>query len=241
MGGPMTERKRNLFEKIKQTKIDTGDGIFWVDDDDLDNFSDDIEENPEAILDTREINGKTWNEQVIGAVYDDYQGTFLDEDCPECGHLMVRPNNVGNIFDDKMPTTWKHCSNYDCEYATPEMKKAWEDEKQRWEDMKNAPPAPQFRVEGETFQQFCERVGMQMDGRKGRNNYQLDECVRCKKQALDPSDFYQTKEYAIAVFHHEGCDNGPSVCLPLGEKQKEWAELLGTVRDHLSPPDGGAS
>ncbi len=219
-------RKQNPFERIKQTRIvdEDNDIDWWVDDEDLDNYADWYEDDPDVLKEKREISAHEWNKHLIGSIYDDHQGVYLDEDCPLCAHLLVHPSQVGDLIgNDEVPLAMKHCSNWECKYATHEFL----EEQIRSDEAEKGPKKEwtKLRLVDETIAEFCHRNKVSLFSRNG--DYVMDECVVCKKKPLEASDWYQTKDYAVVEFQHDGCDNGPCTMVPLGDKAKMWAGLLG--------------
>lgn len=199
---------------------DDNDIDWWIDDEDLEDYSDHFEEYPEALIETREISGLEWNNKVVGSIYDDHQGFYLDEDCPECGHFLVHPNSIGDLYREEVPLTMKHCSNLECKYATFDFIEA----SLKADQPKVVKEWTKLRLVNETIEEFCHRNKLSLFERNG--DFVMKECIVCKQQKLEPDDWYQTKEYAVVTFNHEGCDNGPCTMVPLGDKKKEWSKLF---------------
>ena len=147
----------------------------------------------------------------IGSVFGDYEGTVVDYDCPECGHLLVQDND-GN-------PSHKFCS--DCSWFSPELAKHHADKEAEF-SANRGKEVPKLRVEGDTLEAFMERHGFREGREVGK------ECTVCKRKDLPVTDFYvSTEGYAIISFTHEDCSNGgPAAMLPLGKKKEEWNKLL---------------
>lgn len=216
----MTKRK-NPFVRVKQTYYeDGGDVHWWVDEDELEEFKSNFceesdEENMPKATATREISGRDWNKFIIEqCTFDDHQGDFVDEDCPQCEHFLVHINNS--------PEDTRICSNFDCEYENDSLKKYYAEEEAEILEAKNSPPKPKFRVVDQTLEQFCKQHGFKFDDRITKMT-----CIVCKKLIPNP-DFFLQDGYAIINYDHEDCENnGPTIATPVSKKKiDEWAKLL---------------
>lgn len=216
----MTKRK-NPFVRTKQLFYDDGLDIhWWVDEEDHKWFLDQFSDLEPKLLDERTINGKEYNEWMIGNQFGDYEGEYVDEDCPLCEHLLVLPD-CHSMSDKYTPNGKEYfCSNFECDYENEHYKAYREEDARYWEEFRNKPESPKFREVGQTLEQFVERYKF------GRFEKEV-ECTVCKR-TVPVSDFYLSFGYAIISYSHEDCSNGgPSVLRPQGEKAKEWANLLG--------------
>lgn len=226
--------RTNLFERIKQHFVDDEcDMHWWIDDDELEEFkkvhSDSFDSGEAKITDTREVSGKEWNNWWIGGVWGDFEGVIVNEDCPECGHLLVDPERE-NREGESLPKC-RYCT--DCDYMSDEFKKHREDDKKYWKELRNKPPEKKIKLEGETVIEFAKRVGIQMFKKTGyyikSDNY-WTKCTVCKRE-VPANDYYigQDSGFAVITFSHEDCTNGgPCIGVPFKkETKKEWANLLG--------------
>lgn len=209
----MTQRK-NPFVRVKQTFFeDGGDVHWWVDEDELEEFKSNFcdpeetdEENLPKATATRELNGRDWNKFIIEQCsFDDHQGVFIDQDCPECGHFMVQLNSCNE----------KELMCSDCEYQTPELVEYYKKEDEEIEASKNKPPSPKIREVGQTLEQFIEKHFHHSKDIK----YRQTSCCVCKRELTNP-DFYIQGGYAIISFKHEDCTNGgPCHAVPFSQKK----------------------
>lgn len=216
------KKKTNLFEKIKQFHVvDIPEISWWIDECDWPNFKDmfpDLfEDGNNPVKGERILNGKEWNDWIIGSVFGDYEGHVMDEECPDCGHLLVAPNEAEGEFKGKSP---RFCS--ECEFVNDDLIAIEEEEEAESERARNAPSEPKIRLEGQTLEQFCNKYGFKYPEALKMN------CIQCKRD-ITPSDFYRTKSMAIIIYSHThtGCQNQPAHVSPQGEKRKEWKDLLG--------------
>jgi uncharacterized protein with PIN domain len=225
----MTKRKSNPFERIKQYYVEDKDNdiYWWINEDGWEEFKDNFQD---FFLDpkfhegkTREINGKQYNEWLFEQSFGEFEGTIVDADCPECGHLLVKTESeIGFDEEDKKLYEGLHdlffCS--DCTYRSEDQIKLDQREADKWEAIKNAPEKPKFRVPGQTLEEFI-------------NHYKFDKlrledkvCVVCKKE-VEVSDFYRTEDHAVIIFKHEGCTNsGPAIFIPQGKNAEQWKKLF---------------
>jgi len=206
----MTKKRENLFERIVQYYVsDKDDNInWWVNEEDMANFrishKDFFDEDPDFVKETRTISGKEFNDWLIGNTFGDHEGSFIDKDCPECGHLLV-------VRDEDLPDE-VFCS--DCDYCSEEMIKADNDF-----DIELKQPEVKLRIPGDTLEEFKNRYGFS-------EGIEETVCIICKK-VVPVSDFYRGRDMAVIDYKHEGCTNGgPSVCRPLGELEKKFLKLF---------------
>ena len=229
-------KRKNDFEWIKQEFYEDGGDIhWWIDEDEIEEFllswGDDV---PNGTMlkktDERTIRGKEYNEWMIGNVFGDYEGDFVDEDCPECEHLLVKPNRHEDYFTGNE----LHCSNHDCKWHNEAMKTFWDKNEAEWAEMRdpNKPEEIKIRIAGETIFEFAKRVGLELDG-KGNfyikdDNYWTD-CMVCKR-SIPADDFYigQGTGFAMITFSHDDCTNGgPCIGTPFKKETKEeWGKLI---------------
>lgn len=217
----MTKRK-NPFVRIKQYFYEDGDDICcWVDEDFVDEFlsihSDWLEPDetgniPLKCTEERILNGKAYNEWIIGNTYGDYEGIYVDEDCPECEHLLILPE----CYDDILPVNARFCSS--CDYENKEFKEYIKERDARWK--RDDKPLPRIKEVGQTLDEFIEKYGFV------RFEKEI-ECVVCNR-VVPVSDYYRSGGYAIISYEHDNCTNGgPCVAIPQGKEAKRWGEILG--------------
>ncbi len=109
-------------------------------------------------------NRQYMKENVFGWPFNDYNTAFIDQDCPECEHLLFTVNDEpGSI-----------CTNYQCKYVTKERMEYQKKKDDEWEALRNAPPLPQFREEGQTLEEFRKKYKFSVSSDDERL------CVRCK-------------------------------------------------------------
>lgn len=227
----MTQR-RNPFVRVKQFYVEDEnfDMNWWIDEEDLESFKKNWccekgEDGPKwedcHKGDTRELSGKAWNEWMIGSHWGDFEGIFMDEDCPECGCFLIQPAGL----DEELATgKERHCSSHDCVYTNTAFDTYSRIDQDKWDEIRNAPEPPKFRIEGETVEKFAERHGIDLERMADK------DCVKCK-QTTAPNDWYQTKSYAAIIYgegHAEDCDNKgcPATLRPLGEELDKWLKIL---------------
>lgn len=224
----MTKR-RNPFEQVKMWTIhDPDNGSWWHEDfesfkDDLRNYVQDDKPLSQVGIEVsfKKMNGKAYNEMLVGSVFGDHEATFVDFDCPKCGHMAVNPN--GHEEESL------HCSSHDCDWMNEQCTKVFKEEEEEWSKIrsKSKEETPKIRLEGDTLEAFMDRYGFEKLKGKGLEK----ECVKCK-QTVTPSDFYLSFGYAIVDYAHKEkeCDNGMCVLIPASkEEKKKWGELLGPV------------
>lgn len=223
-------RRRNAFERVKQYYVDDGGDIhWWIDEDELEDFKNNWLDgvNWEEVHkpeDVRELSGHEWNKWMVGQPFGDYEGTFIDEDCPECGHFLVLATcNHEELAEDQ--SKLKHCSEFnDCSYETPEMKEYCKKVEEYWTRPKEKKESPKFREPGQTLEQFCEKYKIELSRKV--NTF----CVCCKMK-VEPSDYYVITGYAMVVFgkgHAEKCENKhcPVTAVPIGKERDKWSKIL---------------
>lgn len=209
-------KKKNPFIRFKQHIYQEYDRLVWVNEDELDryveNFKEDIEEGDVFIKESRIINGKTFNEELIGSVFGDFEGYLIDEECPECSHLLVTPEGG---LDSR-----KFCSNYDCNYANEAFTEWQKEDELHWKQLREAPPSPIFREVGLDLGGFIEKYGFS-------DIKPLRECTVCLRQ-IPINDFFVQGGYAMITYVHEDCSNGgPCVAIPIGKEKDKWNSILG--------------
>ena len=206
-----------------------GDINWWVDEDYLgdfkETFDDQLKSGDIVLIDERTIKGVEYNKQLIGSPYDDYQGHFVDEECPECEHLLVFPDCMKHDDDDKdfqrvQPTgEERHCSDADCNYANEDYMAYENSEDDYWSWAANQPDLPQFREPGQTAEEFIEKY-------KFGDVKDPDECIVCKRM-VPITDFYINKMGAHIKRDHDCKNSGnPSHYRPLGKEADKWNKIL---------------
>ena len=221
--------RKNDFEWIKQHYYEDGGDIhWWIDDDNLADFlkewgneSDEHEDLKKT--DERTIRGRQYNEWMIGNVFGDYEGDFVDEDCPECEHLLVVPDRMEDYLTGKE----RFCSNGSCKYENEEMTTFWEKNEEEWDKIKDPNKKPEFKIKvaGETIFEFEKRVSLSMLESRGffvRDDNYWTTCVTCKRE-IPADDFYIGQEtgFAMITFSHDDCTNGgPSIGVPFKKKNQ---------------------
>jgi len=232
--------KINLFEQITQHFYEDGNDIhWWIDEEDEKDFLESWgcpEENPDLKkTDTRIINGKQWNEFWIGGTYGEYEGTFSDQECPNCEHLMV--NTDMEIEETGEDVKVQFCSNYDsdCGYVNEEYRRVLKLNASY--EKKPYIPESKIRLAGETVFEFVERVGLSCDKKPDKfvvlNDNYWTECTICK-ETVPCTDFYIGSGTGFAsVFFDHVCKDGkpsngcPSTGTPFKKSTKEkWNGLL---------------
>lgn len=234
-------KKKNPFERFKQyyysdndfdekgEVTSRGDINWWIDEDDLEDFKEQWEEQLTSgdikLIEEREINGKEYNEWIIGNYFGDFEGKYMDEECPECQCLLVDPecrehDDSNHEFKRVQPTgKERFCSNHECEYVSEEFDAYLKSDEEFWTWLGKQPELPKFREDGQTFEEFCEKYGFEAKPTM--------ECITCKN-IVPYSDFYRNKMGAHISYSHDECTNkGPSIYRPLGKEAEKWASLLG--------------
>lgn len=236
-------KKKNPFERFKQyyytdSEFDAngeitshGDINWWIDEEDLEDFKEMWEEQIAAgevvRLEEREINGKQYNEWINGNIFGDYEGTFVDEECPECQHLLINPDNIQHTLDEDkefvrvQPSDKdRFCSNSECSYESPEQIAYRKSDNDYWNWLHEQPELPKFREPGQTLEEFCQQY--EFSDIKNPTT-----CTVCKRQ-VPVSDFYRNKLGAFISYEHDDCSNGgPTIIRPLGKEAEKWGKLLG--------------
>ena len=184
------------------------------------------EEKPEFKIDKLVMQNREYNKKhIYGCPFDDSSSIIVNEDCPKCGHLMIRQEDKG-----------KFCSNWDCAYINDELIRWQKYDKERWDKIRNKPPSSKLREAGQTLEQFAKKYKFVLLNHKDKT------CALCN-QPLRVSDFYRTKEYAAIEYndgHAEGCNNGPCIMIPLGKEAEKWADIIDVLHNTLGdePPKG---
>lgn len=225
--------KINLFEQITQHFYEDGNDIhWWIDEEDeadfLETHSDWLEDGSLKKTDTRVLSGKAWNDWWIGGTYGDYEGTFSDQECPNCEHLMV--NSELEIEETGEDVKVQFCSNHNssCGYVNEEYRRVLKlnNEYEKVE----TPEPPKFRIEGESLLDFCKRTKIDLERRKDayfKDDTHYNICTVCKNH-VPVNDYYISFGYAIVCYKHDNCSNGgPSVLVPFTKKEQDkWSGLL---------------
>lgn len=238
-------KKKDTFELVKQHFYEDGNDIhWWINDDEVEDFLVSWgEDNPDLEkTDERTLRGKEYNDWIVGNVYGDCEGEFVDEKCPICGHFTVVPMGHEEYFTEKE----RFCSNLDCDWVNSEMTAYEESRRLEWERPKDSKPEVKLRVAGETIFEFVKRVKLDMRTKDNvfiKDDNFWSECIVCKRQ-VPASDFYISKGSGFAVVHfsHDDCTNkGPSIGVPFTqETKKEWGSLVSGLIDTMggnTPPD----
>lgn len=206
--------KTNLFERITQHFYeDGGDVHWWIDEseeaDFIESWGDDHDVKKTG---TRVISGKAWNEMAIGSPYGDFEGYFMNEDCPHCGHLLVMP--AGTTQEENH----RFCS--ECSYRNEELRTC-EDEFDK--NIRNSKPEGKLTIPNETIFEFMKRTGLEVNE---RDNVTVQAgkiwtmCVKCKRVVPAKEWFIGTEtQMAIISFAHDNCTNGgPLFATPFTKK-----------------------
>lgn len=225
-------KRKNNFERVKQYRYTDdvldengevkliGNFDWWINEDEHEHFKEhfleDCDTDEITYLGEREISGKEYNDWLIGNDYGDLEGTYVDEDCPECGSFLVEPNGI--FYKTDMSGT-RFCS--ECNYENDKHIEAQELEKKIREEEMNKPEKPKFREQGQTFDEFCEKY-------KVEEGSETTHCVVCKND-VPYNDFYICDGNAFVTYEHDNCTNkGPAKIIPFSQKQRDkWAKILG--------------
>ena len=175
----------------------------------LDDVKGNLDNMPDFNFELRKMRNVDYmKKHVIDQPFDDLSNRFVDEECPECSHLLVMHSDNG-----------KFCSNHDCPYMDEDFRKY----KESFKVDRSAPPSPKFREAGQTIEEFMEKYGFKP------LSEDLDRCVECNERP-EVSDFYRTKSGAFIEYlngHAEDCTNkGPCQIRPLGDFIKRNRDAL---------------
>jgi DNA-directed RNA polymerase subunit M/transcription elongation factor TFIIS len=220
--------RKNDFVWVKQFLIfDTeGEMNCWVDEEDLEDFketfSDCFEDGSMKTTEERSLRGKDWNKFLIeNTTYGDHEGDFINEDCPMCGHFLIRPH----VFYNEKDELFRHCS--DCDYQNDLLLEAIKKREEEYEGLRNKPPSPKFREPDLTVEEFAEKYKLRFNDKKDTT---FEKCVMCKKPFILDEYFVQGG-YAMITFKHEkdeGCANkGGTMATPISKKEKDfWRTII---------------
>jgi hypothetical protein len=226
--------KVNPFIRIKQYKYTDheldengeiklfGNFMWWIDEDDLEDFkevhADGFESGEIKLIEERVIKGVDYNNWLIGNVYGDYEGKYVDETCPKCGHLLVLPDLIDHDRDPRPSGDERFCSNNECDHTNAEYDNYLAEDEKFWEELASKPEV-KIKEPGQTLEEFNEKYGMEAPVEM--------ECIKCKR-IVPAKEWYRNKGYAVVSYKHENCSNqGPSMAVPLGKEAEKWANLLG--------------
>lgn len=208
-------KKVNPFVYINQYFYTNDNDVhWWIDEDELETFKSDWEEEIKSgemySTETRKIKGNDYNKWLIeNCPFGDYEGDFVDEECPKCDHILVRPTD--EIYKDRF------CSNFECDYENEHFSNRKTKEMEERESNKSKPDIKV--IENLEYKEFCEKYGI-------RSSSYTKECVICKK-IVGVKSWYLIKGYAVVSYEHDDCKNaGPCVAVPIGKTKETWNNLL---------------
>lgn len=194
----------------------------------LEDVKGNVDTMPEFEREEFTVQNREYNKlHIYGRHFDNHDNFIVDEDCPECGHLLVEKENMvyeeSDVDHDNgvFKRVGKFCSG--CDYIDQALKDHHEADDARWKAIRETPPEPQFREAGQTLEEFAEKYSFGLDKKD-------PVCVSCKRN-VGVSDFYRTKDYAFIIHgkgHAEDCENNhcPATIRPLGKQAEKWARLI---------------